>query len=86
MIEEKKYSTRNTQIACFLATAGLQLVGHTKTTKGVFFEFTPEDKAKELVTQYFADKARVNPRELFSWLDNLRDLIFSTEEEVKEND
>ena len=86
MIEEKKYTTRNTQIACFLATAGLQLVGHTKTKKGVFFEFTPDSKAQELVSQYFADQARVNPRELFAWLDNLRDLIFSTEVEVKGND
>lgn len=83
MIEEKKYTTRNTQIACYLATAGLQLVGHTKTKKGVFFEFIPEDQAKKLVSQYFADQARVNPRELFAWLDNLRDLIFSIEREEK---
>ncbi len=76
MIDQRTYKTRNLNIASYLAAAGLQFVGTTKIKGSFFFEFSPENHAKVLVEKYFADKAVVNPRELFARLNSLRDLIF----------
>lgn len=80
MIDQRTYRTRNLNLASYLAAAGLQLVGTSKIKGSLFFEFLPENRAKILVENYFADKAIVNPRELFARLNSLRDLIF---QEVK---
>jgi len=76
-----RYTTRNLNLASFLAASGLQLIGTRKTNNSLFFEFAPEDKARSLVDSYFKDIAVVNPKTLFSKLNELRDLIFQLEGE-----
>ncbi len=76
-MDQKRFRVKQINIAAFLYSSGLQLVGTTRTSGEVHFEFIPKDKAEKLVKTYFADDASVNPRELFARLNDLRDLIFS---------
>lgn len=64
-------------LAAFLYASGLHLVGTKRVNGEVFFIFSPKDKAEKLLERYFADTATINPKELFSKLNDLRDLIFS---------
>ena len=77
MEQTRFYKTKILNIAAFLYASGLQLVETSRVNGEVFFIFDPKEKAEELIEQYFADKATVNPRELFARLNDLRDLIFS---------
>jgi hypothetical protein len=71
------YFTKNLNIAAFLYASGLSLSGTSRESKEVYFEFSPKEKAEKLVENYFANKANVNPKELFARLNDLRDLVFS---------
>lgn len=72
------YITKNTNLAAYLCCfPELKFTGATKVNAYFFFKFTPKNKAEELVNQYFAGNASVNPRELFARLHDLKDLIFS---------
>jgi len=73
----KGYQSKNINISSFLSASGLSLVGTTKVGKEIYFEFAPKAQAEKLVDNYFANKAIVNPKELFARLNDLRDLIFS---------
>ncbi len=64
-------------IAAFLYASGLSLVGTKKVNGEVFFLFRPKADAEQLLKNYFADTASINPKELFAKLNDLRDLIFS---------
>jgi len=68
---------RNIQLCSFLAASGLQLVSTTRKGNEVYFEFSPKKKAQELLNDYFAGRATVDPRELFARFNDLKDLIFS---------
>ena len=70
------YGTKTLNIAAFLYTSGLHLSETRKLNREILFVFTPKDRAQRLVEDYFADKASVNPRELFARLSNLKDIIF----------
>lgn len=76
-MDQKRFKVKQINIAAFLYSSGLQLVGTTRSDGEVHFEFIPKDKADKLIETYFADEATVNPRELFARLNDLRDLIFS---------
>lgn len=76
-MDNEGYRTKILNIAAFLYASKLQLVNTTKVGNDIFFIFTPKDQAEKIVESYFADKATVNPRELFARLNDLRDLIFS---------
>ena len=71
------YSSKNLSLSAFLYASGLQFVGAQKIKGDFFFEFTPKEKAEQLVTKYFSGTANVNPQTLFARLHDLRDLIFS---------
>lgn len=71
------YKTKTLNIAAFLYASGLQLVDTPKVNKEVFFIFSPKTKAEQLVDSYFSGTARIDPRELFARLNDLKDLIFS---------
>lgn len=71
------YSSKNLSLSAYLYASGLQFVGAKKINGDFFFEFTPKEKAEQLVNQYFSGTANVNPQTLFSRLHDLRDLIFS---------
>ena len=77
-MEKDRFKTKNLNIAAFLYASGLQLTGSTRDAGTVFFEFSPKNKAEELVNNYFSDQAMANPKDLFSKLNELRDLIFSS--------
>lgn len=68
---------RNIQLSSFLTASGLQLVSTTREGNEVYFEFSPKKQAQDLIADYFSDRATVNPRELFSRFNDLKDLIFS---------
>lgn len=68
---------RNIQLSSFLAASNLQLVSTKKESDTVYFEFSPKKKAQELLNDYFAGRATVDPRELFARFNDLKDLIFS---------
>jgi len=72
------YNTKNLNLAAYLSCyKEIQFTGATKISNEFFFKFTPKNKAEELVNQYFAGNASINPRELFARLHDLKDLIFS---------
>ena len=56
------YLTKNLNIASYLYTCNLQLVGTKRVNSEVFFEFSPKEKAEALVDDYFTGTAKVNPR------------------------
>lgn len=64
-------------IAAFLYASGLHLITTKRINNEVFFIFSPKDKAEKLLEGYFANTAIINPKKLFSKLNDLRDLIFS---------
>lgn len=76
-MEQDTYTTKTLNIAAYLYTCGIQLTGTSRVGTEIYFHFAPEWKAQELVDAYFSDTARVNPKELFARLNDLRDLIFS---------
>jgi hypothetical protein len=55
------YFTKNLNIASYLYASGLQLIGTKTNNREVYFLFSPEDKAKNLVDGYFSGNAQVNP-------------------------
>ena len=74
---ENVYTTKNLNIAAFLYASTLQLVRTERISGEVYFYFSPQDEAEQLVDQYFSGSATVNPRDLFARLKDLKDLIFS---------
>jgi hypothetical protein len=75
------YITKRLNIAAFLYASGLEFVDADNITGEFFFKFTPRAEAEELVDSYYAGTASVDPRDLFSRLHDLKDLIFSGEKE-----
>lgn len=77
MEDIEKYTTKNLNLAAFLYSAGLEFCGSTRIGKEVSFNFSPKERAESLIDDYFKGTAKVNPRELFAKLNDLKDLIFS---------
>lgn len=75
-MDTEGYRTKNINIGAYLYASNLKLLKTTRINGEVFFLFSPKARAEELINQYFAGTANVNPRELFARLNDLRDLIF----------
>lgn len=73
----EKYETKNLNLAAYLYAKGVTLADSRRIDGVVYFNFSPKEEAEGLIEDYFADNAVVNPRELFSRLNDLRDLIFN---------
>lgn len=73
----EEYITKNLNLAAYLYASGIQFNGTTKADKEFFFRFEPKFEAEQLVNNYFLGKASVNPKELFSRLHDLKDIIFN---------
>lgn len=73
----EEYQTKNLNIASYLYASGIQFNGTSKVGKEFFFRFEPKFQAEELVNKYFLNKATINPKELFSRLHDLKDIIFN---------
>lgn len=71
------YKTKTLNVAAFLYASGLKLTNTVRVNGEVFFIFIPKNEAEQLVDDYFAGAATIDPRELFARLNDLRDLIFS---------
>lgn len=82
-MDKKFYSTRHLNIAAFLYASRLELFDVDNLNGDFFFKFRPYDKAEKLVEDYYLGSASINPRELFDRLRDLKDLIFSSEQEGK---
>lgn len=76
-METEGYKLKQLNVAAFLYASGLKLTTTVRVNNEVFFVFTPKTEAEQLVEEYFAGTANINPRELFAKLNDLRDLIFS---------
>lgn len=72
------YSTSDIQIASYLMSKGISFTGADRPPQGkkVIFVFEQSDKIKQLMQDYFSDKAVVNPRVLFQSFSNLKSVIF----------
>ncbi len=75
-MDQEGYKTKNINIGAYLYASNLKLIKTLRIDGEVFFLFAPKNKAEDLVNQYFAGTANINPRELFARLNDLRDLIF----------
>lgn len=75
-MDTEGYKTKTLNLAAFLFASDLKLINTIRVKNEVFFIFTPKDKAEQLVNDYFAGIASIDPRELFARLNDLRDLIF----------
>lgn len=78
MIDKDILEIKILNIAAFLYASGLQLAGTKRINGEVYFMFRPKAEAETLLNDYFANTAAINPKELFSKLNDLRDLIFSS--------
>lgn len=77
--EIEKYSTKNLNLAAFLYASGVHFIRANKVDREFFFEFTPKIQAEKLINDYFSGTATTNPRDLFSRLHDLKDIIFQSE-------
>ncbi len=77
MIDKDNLEIKILNIAAFLYSSGLRLKGTKRINGEVYFLFAPKNEAEKLLESYFTDNASVNPKDLFSKLNDLRDLIFS---------
>jgi len=74
----EEYSTKNLNLSAYLSCfKTVQFIGAVKINNEFFFKFTPKNNAEALVNNFFSGSAIVNPRELFSRLHDLKDLIFA---------
>ena len=76
-MEKEGYKLKQINVAAFLFASGLKLVNTVRINNEVFFIFSPKSEAEQLVNNYFAGNATINPRELFARLNDLRDIVFS---------
>ncbi len=79
--QQSNYATPDIKIASYLLSKGIPLVGvdRPQTNKGkviFLFEQSSTDKIKQLIQDYFLDRAICNPRLLFESFDNLKSVIF----------
>lgn len=71
------YLSSDIKIASYLLSKGISLIGVDRPhAKKVIFIFEDSDKIKQLIQDYFSDKASVSPRLLFQSFDNLKSIIF----------
>ena len=80
---DKGFRTKILNIAAFLCAAGLHLIETPRVDGEVYFIFSPKEEAERLVESYFSGTAKVDPRELFARLNDLRDLIFGGQRKKK---
>jgi hypothetical protein len=70
------FKTTDIKSSAYLLTEGLSIVKIIKSDpQKIVFCFSDTDQAKELLQQYWTNKALVNPRSLFENFDYLKDLI-----------
>ncbi len=75
--QTNNYSTSDIKIAAYLLSKNHSLIGVDRPqTSKVIFIFEQSDKIKQLIQDYFLDKASVNPRVLFECFSNLKSVIF----------
>lgn len=71
------YQTNNLNLAAFLYASNLKFLGAVKNNHEFIFKFSQKEEAEKLINDYFMGTAMVNPKELFSRLNDLRDFIFN---------
>ena len=59
--DKMRYRTKNLNLAAFLYASGLSLANTSRAGKEVYFEFTPKDKAEDLISKYFSDNTLIPP-------------------------
>ena len=72
---------KDLSIASYLySTQQVKLIGKRRQSNGeVLFQFSPKDKAEELVNLYWNLQAPpIQPKQLFSALRDLKDMLFGT--------
>lgn len=76
--QTSNYSSSDIRIASYLLSKGISLNGvdRSQGNRKVVFIFDHSDRIKQLIQDYFMDKATVNPRVLFESFDNLKSVIF----------
>ncbi len=77
--EDNYYKTKSLILGAYiLATEKVQLITVDKSNpKEAFFVFDTPTLCEQLVSDYWADKASVNPKILNSKLSDLKDQIFN---------
>lgn len=70
---------KDLNIAAYLLASGEVILVKPERRNGnlVFFHFSPKGKAQELINHYWSDTNQLSPRNVFSALRSLKDLIFS---------
>ncbi len=77
MPQEEVFRTKNIKHSAFLKiTPGIRFTGVEKDGRDAVFVFSPRDKVKTAMDQYFIEETRVNPKALFESFESLKDLIF----------
>jgi len=71
------FITKDYKLAAYFLASGLNYTKYSKTGREVLFEFTPKEKALELLEAYLDDRAKVSPKQLFYKLHDLKMIIFN---------
>lgn len=81
------YKTNSLPLASFLSCdKQLTFRGVDKSdVNKIYFIFEPNDIAQTLADNYFSGKANVNPLELFKNYRSLKDLVFETKRNLRNN-
>jgi hypothetical protein len=70
---------KDLNVAAYLLASGevVLVKPERKNRNLVLFHFSPKDKAQLLVNNYWSDTDQLSPRNVFSAMRSLKDLIFS---------
>jgi hypothetical protein len=78
-MQQKTFTTKNLKIASVLYALKVKLVevhGDPSIRNDFVFTFEPFDLAEKTANQYFSGDLTIDPKELFSAMDTLKDRIF----------
>lgn len=77
-MQNRTYKTKDIGVSAMLLTLGIPLVNINKSNETVFFEFSQDEKCKELSNQYWFGSCLVNAKEFHQNLGILKGQIFKS--------
>lgn len=75
-MQNRTYKTKDIGVSAMLLTLGIPLVKVNRSNETVFFEFSQDDKCKELSNQYWFGNCLVNAKDFHQNLGVLKGQIF----------
>lgn len=78
-----KYSTKDIYLASILKLAGIQLLKVERSGNRGIFVFPASNRIDEIITKYFNNDLKVDPKTLFETWKSLKSMVFSAIDNVR---